>query len=119
MAGRELLQVLLPGNTAILSASIPSSASSSVQDLIVALLTDVTNSQHLTAAFGSYFQPWPSTTSNDFESSERWLIDPHGQLWGIQSVEVTEPNHEWNESELRSIADGMYCPRSTVTILPS
>ncbi len=70
MAGRELLQVLLPGNAAILSASIPSSASTSIQDLIIALLTDATNAKHLTVAFGSHFQPWTSATSNDFESSE-------------------------------------------------
>ncbi|SPO21738.1 related to Diaphanous protein homolog 1 [Ustilago trichophora] len=107
MAGRELLQVLLPGNASILSASVPSSASTTVQDLIVALLTDLTNARHLTAAFGSLFQPWPSATSNDYESSEKWLIDHQGQLWGIQAVQVTEPNYEWSEEELRAIGDGL------------
>lgn len=106
MAGRELLQVLLPGNASILSASIPSSASTTVQDLIVALLTDLTNARHLTAAFGSHFQPWSSATTNDYESSEKWLIDHHGQLWGIQAVQVTEPNYEWKEEELRAIGHG-------------
>lgn len=107
MAGRELLQVLLPGNAAILSASIPSSASTSVQDLIVALLTDRTNTQSLAAAFGSHFRPWPSANSNDFESSEKWLIDHQGQLWGIQAVQATPPNYEWSEPELRAIDDGI------------
>ena len=106
MAGRELLQVLLPGNAAILSASVPSSASTTVQDLIIALLTDVTNAKHLTAAFGSHFQPWSSATSNDYESSPKWLIDHQGQLWGLQAVQVTEPNYEWKEEELRAIGDG-------------
>ncbi|KAJ9477578.1 BNI1-related protein 1 [Pseudozyma hubeiensis] len=107
MAGRELLQVLLPGNAAILSASVPSSAATSIQDLIVALLTDVTNAKHLTAAFGTHFQPWTSATSNDFESSPKWLIDHQGQLWGIQAVHVTEPNYEWKEHQLRAIGDGL------------
>uniref|UniRef100_V5E7I8 Uncharacterized protein n=1 Tax=Kalmanozyma brasiliensis (strain GHG001) TaxID=1365824 RepID=V5E7I8_KALBG len=107
MAGRELLQVLLPGNAAILSASVPSAASTSIQDLIVALLTDLTNNKQLKAAFGSHFQPWASATSNDFESSEKWLIDPHGQLWALQAVQATEPNYEWKEEELRAINDGI------------
>ncbi|TKY84985.1 hypothetical protein EX895_006065 [Sporisorium graminicola] len=107
MAGRELLQVLLPGNAAILSASVPSSASTSIQDLIIALLTDLANARHLTAAFGTHFRPWASATSNDFESSEKWLIDHQGQLWGIQAVQATEPNHEWMESELKAIGDGL------------
>ncbi|CDW98870.1 hypothetical protein, partial [Sporisorium scitamineum] len=107
MAGRELLQVLLPGNAAILSASVPSSASTSIQDLIIALLTDHTNPKHLTAAFGSHFQPWTSATSTDFESSEKWLIDHQGQLWGIQAVQATEPNYEWKEQELKAIGDGL------------
>lgn len=108
MAGRELLQVLLPGNAAILSASVPSSAATTVQDLIIALLTDLTNATHLTAAFGSYFQPWTSVTSNDFESSEKWLIDHQGQLWGIQAVEVSDPNREWTEEQLKAIGDGKF-----------
>lgn len=108
MAGRELLQVLLPGNAAILSASVPSSAATTVQDLIVALLTDLTNARHLTAAFGSYFRLWSSAASNDFESSEKWLIDHQGQLWGIQAVQVSEPNREWTEEKLRTIDDGKY-----------
>ncbi|KAJ1032638.1 hypothetical protein NDA16_000661 [Ustilago loliicola] len=107
MAGRELLQVLLPGNAAILSASVPSSAATTVQDLIVALLTDLTNARHLTAAFGSHFQPCTSATSNDFESSEKWLIDHQGQVWGIQAVEVSEPNREWTEEQLKAIGDGL------------
>ncbi|SAM77134.1 related to Diaphanous protein homolog 1 [Ustilago bromivora] len=114
MAGRELLQVLLPGNAAILSASVPSSAATTVQDLIVALLTDLTNARHLTAAFGSYFRLWPSAASNDFESSEKWLIDHQGQLWGIQAVEVSEPNREWTEEQLRTIDDGLVPLKSGV-----
>lgn len=107
MAGRELLQVLLPGNAAILSASVPSSASTTIHDLIVALLTDLTNAKHLTAAFGSHFQPWASATSNDYESSQKWLIDHSGQLWGVQAVQVTEPNHEWKQEELKALRDGI------------
>ncbi|SNX82525.1 related to Diaphanous protein homolog 1 [Melanopsichium pennsylvanicum] len=114
MAGRELVQVLLPGNVALLSASVPSSASTSVQDLIVALLTDLTNAKHLTAAFGSHFQSWPSATSNDFESSEKWLIDHQGQLWGIQAIQVTEPNYEWKEEQLKAIGDGLVPLRAGV-----
>ncbi len=45
--------------------------------------------------------------SNDFESSEKWLIDHQGQLWAIQAVQATEPNYEWKESELRAINDGI------------
>lgn len=107
MTGRELLQVLLPGNAAILSASVASSASTSIQDLIVALLTDLTNEKHLAATFGSHFQPWSSATSHDFESSPKWLVDHHGQLWGIQAVQVSEPNYEWNEQQLKAIDDGL------------
>ncbi|PWZ03137.1 hypothetical protein BCV70DRAFT_12160 [Testicularia cyperi] len=108
MAGRELLQVLLPDNTSILSASLPSTSESSVQALIAALLTDPTNATQLTRVFGAHFQPWPSTTSsNDVESSEKWLIDPHGQLWGVQSVQVSEPNRDWKEEELKDISDGI------------
>lgn len=108
----NLIQVLLPDSTSILSASIDTSQDyqPTTSNLISALLSDPANSSSLYSVFGSEYDPNSITDTN--QDGETWWIDAKGMSWAIQIVEVSPANKEWTQDELDHLGDGLL-PLST------
>ncbi|SPO39803.1 related to Diaphanous protein homolog 1 [Pseudozyma flocculosa] len=112
MASRELLQILLPDNASILSASLPTSHKSTIAELIALLLKDPVNSTQLRKVFGDHFDPELDMTDalqqvQAATASSPWLVDSRGRPWAVQTVEVSPANREWSEDELNQLGDGL------------
>lgn len=108
----NLIQVLLPDSTSILSASIATDEhhQPTISNLISALLSDPANSTSLYSVFGSEYDP-NSITDSD-QDGDIWWIDAKSMSWAIQVVEVSPANKEWSQEELDHLGDGLL-PLST------
>lgn len=112
MSARDLLHVLLPDNSTILSASLPvhppdaPHRESSVDDLLRALLSDAANAGSLQRVFGAHFDAAAAQEQDAGQAGATWRIDGSGMSWALQTVESSSSNREWAEGELEALGDG-------------
>lgn len=102
---QHLVQVLLPNNHTILAATLVSNESTAAH-LIRSLFNDQSNTPHIQSVFGSHYT---LASPNKIEPTKDspWCTDTSGTKWAIQSVELSQPNREWQQHELDSIGDGL------------
>jgi diaphanous 1 len=108
----NLVQVLLPDSTSILSASIATKHDQqpTATDLLTGLLYDTANSNCLYGVFGSEYDP--SSFTDAVQDGDTWWIDSNGMPWALQIIEVSSANKEWTQDELDQLGDGLL-PLST------
>ena len=124
MLAQDLLQVLLPDNATILSASLPVNALSdgsetTVELLLGALLADPANARALTRVFGHHFDAKTAADAAAASSAGAiWRIDASGMSWALQTVESSQPNREWQDGELEGLGDGESLTRRVRGVAP-
>lgn len=102
---QHLIQVVLPNNHTILAVTVQA-LRPTANDVLQAVLCDDANTAQLQAVFGAHFDPiHKQLTSSD--ESKHWLKAANNTPWALQSVQVSDPNREWQQDELNSLDDGL------------